>query len=120
MALTIVTNENNGNDTRKNLMESLQEKVKREYYEWYGKTINLPKKELIEKAHEIMLIENIQYVINYKLEDLSIQSLQKLLSCDNILDAVEYEWLRRDSCFINDLEDAITDFAECKKAEVAA
>ena len=110
---------------REKLRKRLCDKVRTEHEEWRSKLRKSTKKQIFENAYNIVLFENIVYVVEHKLGHLSVADLLRLLSFDNTLYEIRDEWLSGDSSLLGDLTAAITGLAvsysaELKGLEVAA
>jgi hypothetical protein len=112
----------NQKDERAKLAKRLCDKVKAEHEEWRTKIRKSTKRQIFENSHNIVLFENIVYVVEHKLGHLRIDDLLTLLSFKNTLMEIRLEWLSSDSSLIGDLSETITDLATmyCGGMEVAA
>gem|GEM_PF-5241413 len=110
---------------REKLRKRLCDKVRMEHEEWCSKLRKSTKKQIFENAYNIVLFENIVYVVEHKLGHLNFADLLRLLSFDNTLLEIRDEWLSGDSSLLGDLSATITGLAasysaELKGLEVAA
>jgi hypothetical protein len=107
---------------RAKLAQRLCNKVKAEHEEWQSKIRKSSKRQIFENSHNIVLFENIVYVVEHKLGRLSVSELLTLLSFNNTLLEIRAEWLSGNPSLIGDLSKTITNLAVVysKEYEVAA
>lgn len=98
-----------------NLKDKLYDKIEKEFKEFTKSLQLLQPNEIIEKAYEIAIKQELTYVIQSDL--FSDKEIKNLLAVDELLSECYCEWLKNEDSIIDSLYDTVMDFYRKKGAK---
>jgi hypothetical protein len=97
-----------GDGTGRTPLERLLERMRGEYDEFVGETLKKPPKGILEAAYEKVFKEEL--VIIAECDKLTDEQVAALLTLDNPLDELYWNWLDTDVSFTDILEDTVDEY----------